>query len=418
MLFHFLTEPPLVLGAVALTGLALQGKRLTEIVEGTARTSLGFALVLAGSQMLLAPLVTLTGLLREATGARGVMPDSWGPMALLMRDQATVVSLGLVVAFLFHLLLARLFSAGGRRFLFLTPHNWFLMTGWFVAILPTMFSLSGNALGVVAGITAGLYCTVLPMIAYPFTRDLTDGQYTLGNIQTFNMILASVVGRRFALRSQASATAVSQGAAGRRDLGVLLTVLMPPVYVAAGLAAGQTAVASFAGEQHWVIWLVMNGVRFAVGIAVILAGTHMFAGSLLPAFEGIARRVMPGAIPALDSVIFFPLQPTGAILGFLGHVGFATLLFFMLWLFNSPLLVIPGPSQAFFEGALAGVFGAARGGWRGAVAAGVASGMLTHIGVIPLYYLQPSLQEAGVVFAVSDLVVLAPLLHLLKALFA
>lgn len=414
MLFQFLTEPPLVLGTVALTGLVLQGKRPREVLEGTARTVLGFALVLAGVHVLLPALLPLTGMLRKATGVRGVMPDVWAPVGVLLQNRAAEISLGTVLAFLSHLLLARIVSARGRRYLFLTSHNLVHMTAWFVTIFPGILAVQGSALGVAAGLAAGLYCTVLPMLADPFTRRITGGEYTLGNIQTFNMMLASTVGKYFGTPPSADDAPGHDGARSKYDLGVLLSMVMPPIYLLAGLAAGPAVVRDFSGQQHWLIWLTMNGLRFATAIAIIMVGTQTFSTAMLPAFEGIARRLLPRAIPALDSVMFFPLRPTGAILGFAGHFCTALGVFAFLVLLRAPLVIIPGPSQAFFEGALAGVFGDLRGGWRGAVLAGVVSGLLTHLGAIPLYWLQDPLQATGVAFSVSDLVVLTPLFYVLR----
>lgn len=42
---------------------------------------------------------------------------------------------------------------------------------------------------------------------------------------------------------------------------------------------------------------VTQGLQFGVAVAVILFGVRTILGELVPAFQGIAAKVVPGAIP-------------------------------------------------------------------------------------------------------------------------
>ena len=53
---------------------------------------------------------------------------------------------------------------------------------------------------------------------------------------------------------------------------------------------------------------VTQGLEFGIAVAVILFGVRTILGELIPAFQGIANKVVPGAIPALDCPIVF-LRP-------------------------------------------------------------------------------------------------------------
>src|SRR5699024_12435308 len=103
---------------------------------------------------------------------------------------------------------------------------------------------------------------------------------------------------------------------------------------------------------------------FTAGIAVVLTGVRMFIGEIVPAFRGIATKLVPGAKPALDAPIVFPYAPNAVILGFLG--AFIGGIVWLVILGNTVGYVfVPTMIVLFFHGATAGVFGNATGGARG-----------------------------------------------------
>ena len=125
---------------------------------------------------------------------------------------------------------------------------------------------------------------------------------------------------------------------------------------------------------------VTQGLSFGVAVAVILFGVRTILGELVPAFQGIAERLVPGAVPALDAPIVFPYAQNAVLIGFVssfvgGLIGLAVL---SLWLGPAfgLVLVLPGLVPHFFTGGAAGVYGNATGGRRGAVAGGFVNGLL------------------------------------------
>ena len=125
-------------------------------------------------------------------------------------------------------------------------------------------------------------------------------------------------------------------------------------------------------------------------MAVILFGVRTILAELVPAFQGIAAKAVPGAIPALDAPIVFPYAQNAVLLGFLssftgGLVGLAVL---SLWLnpWLGLALILPGLVPHFFTGGAAGVYGNATGGRVGAVTGGFINGLL--ITFLPALLLQ------------------------------
>ena len=55
----------------------------------------------------------------------------------------------------------------------------------------------------------------------------------------------------------------------------------------------------------------------ASAVAVILFGVRTILAELVPAFQGIANKVVPGAFPALDAPIVFPYAQNAVLIGFI-----------------------------------------------------------------------------------------------------
>jgi PTS system ascorbate-specific IIC component len=189
-----------------------------------------------------------------------------------------------------------------------------------------------------------------------------------------------------------------------------LALLIPILYIIIGAVAGADAVATLSGDKNWIVWLVLQGFGFAAGVAVVLFGVRMFLAAMIPAFEGIANRLLPGAQPALDSPLFFQYSPTGVILGFLSC--FVAMVVFTLVqvAIGMSVIIFPGPIFFFFDGALAGVFGDRHGGWVGAILAGAIMGILIDVVALLLYPLQAGFFEGtGLNFGGGDYILWAPI---------
>jgi PTS system ascorbate-specific IIC component len=183
---------------------------------------------------------------------------------------------------------------------------------------------------------------------------------------------------------------------------VVTSCVMVFIYVLLAGLAGPSAIESYSRGSNYIMFAVMQGLTFGAAIGIIMYGVQMILGELVPAFQGIATRVIPNALPALDCPTLFPYAPNAVIIGFIFSVlGGIAGMFLM-----GPLglaLIIPGMIPHFFDGGTAGVYGNATGGFLGAVVGSFINGLL--ISFLPAFLL-PFMKGLGPLtasFADSDI---------------
>ena len=147
--------------------------------------------------------------------------------------------------------------------------------------------------------------------------------------------------------------------------------------------------------------------NFAGGIYIILSGVRMILAEIVPAFKGIADKLVPNARPAIDCPVVFPYAPNAVLIGFL--VSFVGGIVGMFILFGikgagiaSVAIILPGVVPHFFCGATSGVFANAEGGLKGCIVGSFLHGLLiTFLPVITMPVLG-ALNFASTTFSDAD----------------
>jgi PTS system ascorbate-specific IIC component len=199
------------------------------------------------------------------------------------------------------------------------------------------------------------------------------------------------------------------------SMGVLFLV-GALVIVTKGTPGAQELIAK-AGEQNFIIYAIIQSLTFAGGIAIVLMGVRMFIGELVPAFNGIATKIVPGAKPALDCPVVFPYAPNAVILGFIG--AFAGALIWLVVLGNTVAYIfVPTMIVLFFHGATAGVFGNATGGVRGALIGGFLTATVVAWGqyIMVRFLISSTVPDTAMWAADSDMFIIGPILRFLAQL--
>jgi PTS system ascorbate-specific IIC component len=384
-----LSQPPVLVGLMALIGLIALRKSFSEVISGTFKSIIGFLILIAGAVTLIGSLNHLGNILQQGFNIKGVIPNNEAIVALaqqtLGRETALIMGLG----FLANILFARITPF---KYIFLTGHHTFYMAALLSAVLGTA-GLSGFGLAIAGALILGALMVLMPALAQPFMRKITDSNdIALGHFGTIGYVAAGLVGQVAGNPKHSTEDIKLPPSLDFLKNSLVSTALtMMIIFLILVLAAGKEVVEKISGGQNYIMFAVMQSLTFAAGVSIILAGVRMILGEIVPAFKGIAEKIVPEAKPALDCPVVFPYASTAVLIGFLSSFVGGLLSMLVLGPVGLPL-IIPGLVPHFFTGATAGVFGNATGGRRGAVLGGFVNGVL--ISFIPALLL-PVLGNLG-----------------------
>ena len=384
---EILSVPAFLIGIITAIGLMALRRSTGQVVGSALKATLGFLLIGAGATLVVASLAPLGVMIEGATGAQGVVPTNEAIAGIAQAEYGAQVSWLMIVGFGVSLVLARFTPL---HYVFLTGHHML-----FMATLLTIVLASADYAPVVVvalgGAVLGILMVSLPAFAHPWTRRITgNDSIAIGHFGTAAYVAAGAAGAVVGRRSRSTEDLrLPESLRFLRDSMVATALSMVIMYVVLAVTllarAGQeTAFAAFEGGAtgvgNYLMLSVTQGLQFGVAVAVILFGVRTILAELVPAFQGIAAKVVPGAIPALDAPIVFPYAQNAVLIGFLssfsgGLIGLALL---SVWLnpWLGLALILPGLVPHFFTGGAAGVYGNASGGRIGAIVGGFVNGLL------------------------------------------
>ncbi|MDQ0338776.1 PTS system ascorbate-specific IIC component [Caldalkalibacillus uzonensis] len=386
---EILSLPAVLVGIMVLIGLAVQRADLSKIFSGTLKSIIGFIILGSGATVIIGSLDALGGIIEEGFSIHGVVPNNEAIVALAQQTLGRETALIMGFGFIANILFARFTPL---KYIFLTGHHTFFMAALLSAVLGTA-GLSGFALVLTGSIILGFLMVLMPAIGQPFMRQITgSNDIAIGHFSTIGYVSAGLVGKWVGNKEQSTEEIqISEKWSFLRDSLVATALTMVIIFVIMVLFAGPSVVSHYAGEQNFIMFGIIQGVTFAAGLSIILLGVRMILNEIVPAFRGIAEKIVPGAKPALDIPIVFPYASTAVIIGFLFSFAGGLISMFFLGLLSLPL-IIPGLVPHFFTGGGAGVFGNATGGRVGAAVGGFVNGVL--ISFIPALLL-PVLGNLG-----------------------
>ncbi|MEC3883217.1 PTS ascorbate transporter subunit IIC [Halobacillus sp. HZG1] len=395
-----LGTPAILVGLFALIGLLVQRKNTGDVVSGTLKTVMGFVILGAGANVLVQSLGQFSSMFNEAFAVDGVIPNNEAIVALAQESFGTETAMIMLFGMVVNIILARI---SPFKYIFLTGHHTMFMACLISVILSTG-GFSGISLIILGSIILGGLMVLFPAMLQPFTRKVTGSDdFAIGHFGSIGYLVASFVGKRVGKGSKSTEEIkVPKSLGFLRDTSVSVSLTMIILFFVVAGAAGPAFVeGELSAGQNFLVFAFMQGLTFAAGVYIILAGVRMLLGEIVPAFKGIADKVVPNAKPALDAPAIFPFAGNAVIIGFLSS--FIAGLVSMLFL---PLLglkvIVPGLVPHFFTGAAAGVFGNATGGRRGAVIGSMANGVMISFLPALLLPVLGSLGFQGTTFGDAD----------------
>ncbi len=396
--------PALLVGLLAVLGLVLQKKKTTAVIQGGIKTFAGFLILTGGAGILCASLDPFAKMFQFALNVQGVVPSNEAVVAIALVQYGSITALIMFVGMMVNILLARFTRF---KYIFLTGQAMLYVSCLTAVILVSAGMGSGITTILLGGIFEGTLLTITPALCQPYMRVITGGDsVAMGHTGNIGYALSGWFGEHFGNKEHSTEDIdVPKSLSFLRDSTVSITIVMAIVYLILAIMTGKTFVETeLSHGSNYFIYAIVQAGTFAAGFPVVLQGVRMILAEIVPAFQGIAMKLVPNSKPALDVPIIFPYAPNAVLLGFFVSFIVGTLSMFGMVALHT-VVIIPGVVGHFFCGAAAAIYGNAKGGRRGAVIGATVNSLM--LSWLPLFILPVlgNLSLASSTFADTDYLV-------------
>lgn len=307
------------------------------------------------------------------------------------------ISITLLGIFIVNIILARITKF---KYIFLTGQA-LLWESTLAVVFSWYLGLRGVPLILLASFVGGCFATLMPAFAQPVVRKITGSDdIALGHFCTIGyMVTAGVAKLVGNPEVSAEDYKIPEKLSFLSDTYLAVFTVMLPFYILAAIIAGPEQCAAvceslgLSTSLNYIVQAFLQCCTFVIGLYILMMGVRQLLDNIVPAFQGISMKLVPGAKPALDCPVLFPYAPNSVILGFI-----FTTIGSIIGMFLTPVvsgyLVIPGVMSNFFAGGTAGIFGNAVGGRRGLIIGCIVHGIF--IMIVPAL-LTPMLADVGFV---------------------
>lgn len=330
----------------------------------------------AGSGIIVGSLNYFGKIFTEGFHMQGIIPsiEAINGQAMNELGLGRDIALTFLAIFIFNILIARF-----------TKWKYIFLTGQAILWMATMTTVFGYAAGlkglfliILGGLVGGIFAVAMPAIAQPIVvkitgmKDIALGHFcTIGYL--FEAGVAYIFGEKGENKKSIEDIKLPTHFEFLQDTYLSVMVVMVPLYIITVLFAGEKFASELSGGTNYVMFAFLQSIQFVVGVYVLLSGVRLLLGEIVPAFRGIAMKLVPDAVPALDCPVLFPYSPNAVILGFITTTIGSIIAMFVLPTFGLAM-ILPGMLTNFFAGGTAGIFGNTTGGRRGAIIGGIAHG--------------------------------------------
>lgn len=358
---------------IALVGLVLQKKSFSEVVRGTFMTAIGYFVLSQGSGLVSATVSDISNAFCT------FMPQAVASKTVdIGTEYGTQIGIVMLIGFAINLLVARFTK---WKCVFLTGH----MLYWF----PYVFiaagvdaGVSGATLIIMAGIFTALYMVVAPNLMRPLVKKVTgtDSFSIAHPTTTLSLVAAGVAKATGNPQKSTEDIKFPKGLNFLREISITGSIVILLTYLAMDVILrvrgfDPSVVMGF-GDTPFTYFFT-KCVTFGVGVTILLLGVRMLIAEIVPAFQGIATKVVPGAIPALDCPVIFNIAPNALLIGFLTALATSTVTILITTSMGIfPTVVIPLAFTCFFEAGCAAIVANAYGGVRGCIIASIVNGIV------------------------------------------
>ncbi|MBO0418623.1 PTS ascorbate transporter subunit IIC [Vagococcus fluvialis] len=356
---QILKNPPVLLGLIAMIGLLLQRKPIAEVIKGTLTAAFGMVILSAGVNMLVGAIAPINTAVQTQMGVS--VTEGLSDVTFTAEYGGTV-GLAMFLGLIIHLLIARFTPV---KTIFLTGH----MLWWFPFIVVAggvEAGMKGTALIIFGAVLSALYWSFMPWIMRRYVWDATgDESFLIGHPTGILSIVSGFVAKRVGNKAKSTEDLkVPEGFSFFREISITGALVMFIMNIVVALIA--PVLVPEGGNMF--MFAVNAGLNFGAGLLIMLYGVRLLINQIVPAFQGIAEKVVPGAIPAFDVPILFNYRPNAVIIGFIVGMITSTIFVVIANSFNVfGVLLVPLVITSFFELGGAAVIGEGQGGLRGSI---------------------------------------------------
>ena len=315
VILDILSVPAVLVGLVALVGLAVQKKKSAEVITGTIKTIMGFLVLSGGADLAVAALSHFGTMFQQGFGVQGIVPHNEAVVALALKEYGQQTALIMTFGMVANILIARFTKL---KYIFLTGHHTLYMACMIAAIFIAA-GITGVPLVIFGSILLGLTMAFFPAIAQPTMRKITGtDDVAFAHFGTVGYVLSAGVGKLVGKNSKSTEEMqFPQGLSFLRDTSVSVALVMGILYLVVAFASGRAFVeANLSDGQNFIVFALLKAITFAGGVYVILAGVRLIFGGDYSGLQGIAERIVPEAKPAL-TVRSLSHAPNAVLIGFL-----------------------------------------------------------------------------------------------------
>ena len=401
---NILQQPAWMIGLIVLVGYVLLKKPWYDVLGGTLKAVIGYMILAVGSSGLVNNFRPVLVGLGERFNLNAMVIDPYfGQNAVTAGVEETFgksfsqVMILLLLAFVINIVLVRLRKITKLRSLFTTGHVQVQQAStayWLILFALPGLLTNNTALMIVMAVVLGLYWAVGSNLTIKPTQELTDGAgFCLGHQQIMGVALFSWIAGKWHEHDVKKGKKASRkiedielpGFMSIFNENMVCTALLMTLFfgiILLLLGRDYLTEAGFLAEgASFLFYILTTCLNFAVYLAILQLGVRTFVTELTNSFQGIASKLLPGSIPAVDCAVSYGFgSPNAVPIGFLAGAVGQFLAIGALILLKSPVLVIAGFVPVFFDNATIAVYANNRGGLKAAIVLPFISGLCQVFG--------------------------------------
>ncbi|NWN98941.1 MAG: PTS ascorbate transporter subunit IIC, partial [Bacillus sp. (in: Bacteria)] len=324
---NILRNPPVLLGLIAAIGLIVQKKNIADIIKGSLTAAFGMIILNTGVGLITGTISPINSAFQEAITGKTAVANTLNDTTFTASFGGDV-GLAMFFGLILHLIIARFTKV---KTIFLTGH----MLWWFPFIFVAAgveAGLSGFGLIIFGAVFSALYWSSMPWIMRKFIWDVTgDQSFLIGHPTGMLSIISGLVARKFGNKQHSTEDLkVPKSLSFFREISVTGATVIFIMYIIVAII-----VPSLVGKGENLLFLSLNqGLTFGAGLLVMLYGVRFLINQIVPAFQGISEKLIPGSVPAFDVPILFNYRPNAVIIGFLVAMTTSTIMIIIANSFN------------------------------------------------------------------------------------